>query len=180
MKTLLIGCFGLIVGLLVGIAFTMLGSNASSKPAPIAPSARSARPELAITASAPFVSSQLQQALRANGIVKNAIVTLATPNLIRIVASTDVKVLGFQITLDANVAMRLSVQNGRIVLKTDSVDMGGFPVPQGTLDSTVEQLRAQAEDQMNRVAQSALRGTNLRVSDIRMTENDMTVELSGQ
>ena len=96
----------------------------------------------------------------------------------RIAAAQDVSVLGFSISLNAIVTMRVSVQNGRIILKTESVDTGGLPLPQSTVDATVERVRAQAEEEMNRAVQNALRGTNLRVTNIRLSESDVTVELS--
>lgn len=178
MKSLAIAILFSILGLLAGIAFMTFGTSIFSKPPAIPTSQSSARPDLSITASAPFIASQLQQTLRQNNLAKNATVTFVAPNLARIAATQDVSVLGFSIALNATATMRVSVQNGRILLKTESVDTGGLPIPQPTLDATVERLRAQAEEQMNRVVQSGLRGTGLRVSNIRITESDVTVELS--
>jgi len=178
MKSISIGCLGAILGLIAGITIATLGSGIFSKPLTTSAPQSSARPDLSITASTPFVASQLQQTLRQNNLAKNATVTFAAPNLARITATQDVSVLGFSISLNATATMRVLVQNGRVVLKTESVDTGGIPIPQSTLDATVERLRAQAEDQMNRVIQSGLRGTNLRVSNIRMSESEVTVELS--
>ena len=88
--------------------------------------------------------------------------------------------IGVPINARAIVTMRLAVKNGRILLTTESIDVGGIAVPRGLVDSAVEQARAQAEDQLNRAVTSALRGSNLRLSNIRLTADDLTVELSSQ
>lgn len=179
MKSLTIGCIGAILGLLAGVALMTFGSGLFSKPpAPPAAPITSTPPDLAITASAPFIATQLQQTLRQNNLAKNATATFAAPNLVRIGATQDISVLGFSMAVNATVTMRVTVQSGRIVLKTESVNTGSLPIPQSTLDATIEPMRLQAEEQMNRAAQSALRGTSLRVTNIRMTETDVTVELS--
>lgn len=180
MKSILIGLIGVLIGIVLGIAIAILGASAFSKSVPPSAVQPSGRPDLSVTASAPFVATQLEQTLRASGLAKNSTVAFAAPNLIRIAAIQDVRVLGFAISINANVMMRVTVQNGRIILKTESVDTGGIPVPQNVMDSTIEPARIQAEDQLNRLVQSGLRGTNLRVVGIRMTENEVAVELSGQ
>lgn len=180
MRFVAIAVLGAIAGFIAGIAITILGQNLFSKPLPVTALPPSTHPDLSITASATFVSSQLQPAMRQSGIAKNATVTFAVPNLVRVAAAQEVNVLGFTVTLNVTATLRVLLQNGRIVLKTESIDSGRLLIPQAPLDATVEQLRAQAEDQLNRVVQSALRGTNLHVSAIRMTESEMTVELSGR
>lgn len=162
----------------IGSTLYVVGAFSPPRPAAtVSASSSSARPDLSITASASLVSTQLHQVLRSNEIAKNATVTFAAPNLARVAATTDVSILGFSLTLNANVTFSVSAQNGRIVIKTESVDVAGLSLGQGAFDSTVERTRAETEDQLNRVVQNALRGTNLRISNIRMSESDVTVEL---
>lgn len=181
MKSLSVGCLGLLIGLIVGAGFVVFATSTVFKPTPTStPPVTSARPEISITVTAPFVAAQLQQALRQGGIARNASVTFAAPDLIRVATTVDVNVLGATLAVNANAAMRVSVQKGRIVLTTDSVDAAGFILAPSFVSSTVEPVRVQAEDEINRIVQRALQGTNLRVSNIRIATDALTIELMGQ
>jgi hypothetical protein len=43
-----------------------------------------------------------------------------------------------------------------------------------------EQLRAQAEDQINKMIQRELQGTGLRLVNLRMTPSEIAADLAGQ
>ncbi len=181
MRTLFIGCLGLIIGMILGAGLVIFMSSTASKPATtIVPTAATAHPDVSISVSAAFASSQIQQVLRQSGTAKNSTVTFAAPNLIRVATSIDVNALGLSLTVDTNVAMRVAVQNRRIVLITDGVDVGGLTLSPSIINSTIEPLRTQAEGEINRVVQNALLGTNLRVSNIDITTDSITIELTGQ
>jgi uncharacterized protein YpmS len=184
MKSFGAGCIGIILGLVVGIvltfgAFQLMGSS-SEQPAS-APTSLAGIPDVSVTASLPFINSQLQQAVNQSGLGKQATVTLASPDVIQVAADVDASALiGIPVTVNATMSMHVSVQNGRILLTVDKVDAGGVDVPQSLMGSTVEQMRALAENQINRMVQRALEGTTLRVVDVRVTPNAMTIDLAGQ
>ncbi len=179
MRTLFVGCLGLIIGLIAGVGLVIFATSTAFAPTPtITPPVAPARPEVSITVSAAFAASQVQQALRQGGIAKNAAITFAAPNVIRLVTTVEVNVLGLPLSVNANVGMRVTVQRGRIVLTTDSVDAGGLTLSPSLINSTVEPVRAQAEDEINRIAQRALQGSNLRVANIRIAADALTIELS--
>jgi len=179
MKTISVGCLGLVIGLIVGAALVYLALYPAPKPTPSAavPIA-STRPELAINVNASYAASQIQQVIRQGGLAKNATTTFGPPNLIRVATTVDVSVLGVPLSVNATIAMRVTVQKARIVLTTDSVDAGGFAISPSLVNSTVEPGRVQAEEEINRVVQRALQGYNLRISNIRMTAEDLNIELS--
>lgn len=179
MKTFFVGCIGLIIGLVAGAGLVIFATSTAFKPtSTIAPLVASTRPDVSIAVSAPYAAVQIQQTLRQSGIAKNATVTFAAPNLIRVATTVDVNVLGIPLSLNATVAMSVSVQRGRIVMATDSVDAGGLNLSPSLINSTVEPVRVQAEDEINRVVQRALQGSNLRVSNLRVAADALTVELS--
>ncbi len=182
MKTLAVGFLGLFIGLIAGLSLFFIGISTTPKQPnpPVTSPAAAARPELSVIVSAPFAAAQIQQVIRTSGIAKNATVTFAPPNLIRVATNVEVNVLGLPLSINATVSMRLTVQKGLVVLTTDSVDAGGFSMPSSVIDSTVEPVRAQAEEQINRLVQRQLQGTNLHLSNIRITADALTVELSAQ
>lgn len=181
MKTLSVGCLGLIIGLIAGAGLVLFATSNAFKPSPtVAPPADSARSEISINVSAAYAAAQVQRALRASGIAKNAAVTFAAPNLIRVATTVEVNALGIPLSVNANVAMSVAVQRGRIALTVESVDAAGFTLSPSVISSTVEPVRAQAEDEINRVVARALQGSTLHVANIRIAPDAVTVELSSQ
>jgi hypothetical protein len=182
MKTFFVGCLGLIIGMIAGAGLILFATTAAFKPTPTATVAAPlapAHPEVSITVNAAFAASQMQHVVRQSGVAPSAAVTFAAPNLIRMATNVEVNVLGVPLSIDVTVAMRVTVQKGRIVLTTDSVDAGGLTLPP-SVASSIEPLRVQAEDEINRIVQRALQGTNLRVSSIRIAADALTIELTGQ
>lgn len=157
----------------------MVGSDTTQPAA--APALPASASDVSVTASAAFINSQLQQAVKQTGLAKQATVTLASPNVIRVAAVVDASALvGIPVTVNATMSMRVSVQKGRILLTVDKVDAGGVSVPQALLGSTVEQMRALAEDQVNQMLQRAQEDASLRVVNVRVTPNAVTIDLAGQ
>ncbi len=182
MKGLGFGCLGAVIGLVVGIilavaAAELMGSG-SAQPAAVPPPA--SQSAVSITASAAFMNSQLQQAVRTSGLGNQPSITLASPNLVQVSGNVAVSILGIPLTADATVSMRVTVQRGRILLTVDRIDAGGIMVPQSAIGPEVEKTRAAVEDEINALVQRALQGTSLRVSNIRVTPNDMSIDLDNQ
>jgi hypothetical protein len=179
MKNLAVGCLSLIIGLVAGAGFVFfLTSNAPKPTASIAAPAATGRPEVSVNVSAAYASSQIQQALRATGVAKNSTVTFAPPNLIHLATTIDVNALGLTLAVDANVTQSVAVQNGRVALTTNSVEVGGLTLSPSVVNSTIEPVRAQSESEINRIIQRALSGTGLRLSNIAMTTDSVTIELT--
>lgn len=181
MRQAAIGCLGILIGLIVGIVlmvgFFNLGANSNVETPLPAPNA--SRVDVSITASAAFLNAQLSQTIKQSGFAKQATVSLGAPNVVQVAAVIETTVLGQRVSLNTTTRMRVSVQAGRIVLTVDKVDTGNLPIPQAFLASMIENVRAQAENQINALAQRSLQGTNLRVTNVRITPNDVTVDLVG-
>ncbi len=183
MKSVTFGCLGAILGLVAGVilafaAGQLMGSSAQPIDRPTSPPA--SQSAVSITASAAFLNSQLQQAARTSGLGRQASITLASPNLVQVAGTVDVSVLGVPLTVGATISMRVIAQRGRILLTVDRIDAGGITVPQSTIGPEVEKMRAAVENEINVLVQRALQGTSLRVSNIRVTPSDMSVDLVSQ
>lgn len=177
MKAFTLGCLGLISGLVVGVALTVgffaIGNRAAAQmPTPI-PNASA----VSVTASATYLNSVVQQAARQSGMLRNAAVALESPNIVKVAATVDVTVLGQRVNVNATATMRIAVKNNRITLAIEKIDAGTLPVPQSLVNSNLESLRAQAENQINTLVQRSLQGTNLRLSNIHVTPAELIVDL---
>lgn len=179
MKYSAFGCFGAIVGFILGALITAgvfsISNRAVVETPTLIPNGSSAA--VSVIASAAYLNAQIQQAAQQSGMLKNATVTLQAPNIVRVAATVDVTVLGQRINANATVTMRVSVKNNRIALAIEKIDTGSVPVPQSLINSNLESLRAQAENQINTLVQRSLQGTSLRLSNIRVTPTEMTVDL---
>jgi hypothetical protein len=183
MKQLAGGCVGAILGLILGILLTFAAMTFITRQnvlAVTAPTPLATRSDVSITANATFLNSQIQQTIRQIGLLKQASVTLDAPNIVQIAGAVDTTVLGQRITASPTATMRVMVKNNRIVLTVDKIDSGNPTIPTSMMSGTVETLRTQAEDLINRQMQRALQGTNMKIVNVRMTPNEMTVDLTGQ
>lgn len=183
MKQIATGCLGIILGLLIGAGATYAVLSVASKqimPVDPAPTLSAARADVSITASASFINSQVQPMVRQSGLLKQATITLDAPNIVRVNAAVDVTILGQRITANPTATMRVAVKSNRIALTVEKIDTGNATIPASLVGSTVETLRAMAEDEINRQLARALQGTNMRVVNVRVTPNDMTLDLSSQ
>ena len=180
MKSLGVGCIGAGLGLFGGLllalgAFQMQAGSNSLYAAP-----SSAPADVSITVSAEYINLQLQPAVQQSGLAQKMTLSLAAPDLVQVATTINANVFGFPVSVDVTVPIRVTVQAGRIVLTVDRVDAGGVPIPQSLLGSEVERMRALAEDQINRQAQRALQGTDLHIANVRVTSDDLTVDLVRQ
>ena len=183
MKEIAIGCTSVILGLVVGIVLTfgvMALLPKESSPGMTAPLASTVRADVAVTVSANYLKAQLQQVVKQTGLAKPATLTLAAPNIVQVAVAVDTKILGQTISGNATARMRVSVQNARVLLAVEKLDVSGVGISQALVSPTIEQLRAQAEDQINRMIQRELQGTGLRLSNIRVIPSDIAADLVGQ
>ncbi len=183
MRQVAVGCVSAIIGLIVGVILMLGATQVLSKtdtpniPAPIPSSSRT---DVSITPSAAFVNSQLSQAVRQSGLAKQATIALDAPNVVQVTATIETSILGQRVSVNATARMRVSVKGGRILLAVEKVDTGNTLIPQSLIAPTVENLRVQAENQINLLVQRSLQGTSLRVTNVRITPNDVTVDLVSQ
>ncbi|MCI0477848.1 MAG: DUF2993 domain-containing protein [Anaerolineales bacterium] len=180
MKDLAIGCLGAILGLVVGIALTfgamsLLPKTDSSEK--VASVISGSRGDVTITVSAKYLNAQLQQLTKQTGLAKQATLTLVAPNIVQVVVAVDTKILGQTISGNAIARLRVSVQNGRVALAVEKIDVSGIGVSQSLVAPMVEQVRTQAEDQINKMIQRELQGTGLRLSNVRVAPNEIAVDL---
>ena len=183
MKDIAIGCASAMLGLVVGIVLTFGvmsllpkgNSPAASEPIPSA-----SRADATVIVSASYLNVQLQQVVKQTGLAKQATLTLIAPNIAQVAVTVDTKILGQTISGNATARLRVAVQNARVLLTVEKLDVSGIGISQSLVSPIIEQLRAQAEDQVNKMIQRELQGTGLRLSNIRVTPSEIGADLASQ
>jgi hypothetical protein len=183
MKDLALGCLGAILGLVVGIALTfgvmsLLPKTDSAEK--VAAVVGASRGDVTITVSAKYLNAQLQQIVKQTGAAKQATLTLVAPNLAQINAVIETKILGQAVAGSVLARLRVSVQSGCVALAVEKIDVSGIGISPTLVAPLVEQVRAQAEEQINKVIQRELQGTGLRLSNIRVAPGEVAVDLTAQ
>jgi hypothetical protein len=183
MKEIAVGCASAMLGLVAGAVLTFGAMSFLTKEAsPVAnqPIPSASRADVTITVSASYLNAQLQQVVKQTGFAKQATLTLVAPNIVQVIIAVETKILGQTVSGNATVRLRVSVQNGRVSLGVEKIDVSGIGVSQSLVAPMAEQLRAQAEDQINKMIQRELQGTGLRLVNLRMTPSEIAADLAGQ
>ncbi|MCX7837962.1 MAG: DUF2993 domain-containing protein [Anaerolineae bacterium] len=183
MKNLTVGCTSALVGFVIGVvlglgASSLLGRTESS--APITPVMSTSRNDMTIIVSASYLNTQLQQLVKQTGLAKQAALTLTAPNIAQINVTIETRMMGQTVTGNVSARMRVAVQSGRVVLTIEKVDTGNVNIPQTLFAPILDQVRTQAEDQINRIIQHELQGTGLRLANVRIAPNEVTLDLTAQ
>ena len=179
MKSLGIGCLGALIGLLLAVPLAV-GAELFASPRgtsnPVIPSAQASQPDITVVASAAFVNTHFQAALKQSKLANQGTIAFAAPNSARIAMPVDVNLLGQSLTVDATVSLHALAQNGRIVVIVDSVDVAGFGFAGSLVKQPVEQARVLLEDEINRLMQQTLKGTGLVLVNVAAAPDNVTLE----
>ncbi len=185
MKNSALGCCGVILGTVLGaivmvFALSFVNGSVLAREPVAQEVSLASRPDVTITASNTFITPQLEQVIVKSSLVSQAHVSLVAPNIIRVESPVNINFLGQLMSVDATVQMAVAVQRGRVTLTTDRVEASGISVPPSVLGPNFERLRAAAEDEINREIQRSLAGTRLVVSDVRVSPEQLSVDLKMQ
>lgn len=184
MKSLTVGCtsalVGLVIGVVLGLGASSLLGRAESSSASVTPVVSTARGDMTIIVSARYLNTQLQQLVKQTGLAKQATLTLVAPNIAQMTVAIDTRLMGQAVTGNVSARMRVAVQSGRVVLTIEKVDASNINIPQTLFTPILDQVRTQAEDQINRIIQHELQGTGLRLTSIRIAPDEVTLDLTAQ
>lgn len=182
MRTAAFGCMSALIGVMIGAllvltAALMVAPGLFQAKPPDDTVLLPDRPAVSVTASTQYLAQLMQPEIAKTGIARQATISLAPPNLIRIHSIEDFNLLGETVSVATTVTLGMTVQNGRIIVSVVGADAGGIEVPPELLRPLVEQLRAQGEQQVNAFVQQSLQGSRLRLSSIRIVAEGLTLNL---
>ena len=179
MKSLGIGCLGALLGLLLGVPLA-LGADLIAGPHTTSnasvPAFQASQSDITVVASAAFINTQFQAALKQSKFANQGTITFAAPNSARIAMPVDVNLLGQALTVDTTVSLHALAQNGRIVVVVDTVDVAGFGFAGSLVKQPVEEARVLLEDEINRIMQQTLKGTGLVLVNVTAALDNVTLQ----
>jgi hypothetical protein len=179
MKSLGVGCLGTLLGLVLGVILLLaadlfVGTRGSSDP--VVQPVDSGQPDVTVVTRAAFLNTEFQAAVKQNNLARSATIAFSEPNAARISMPVDVTLLGQTLTVDASVSAHAIVQNGRIVVVVDNVDVGGMNVAGSLVKQPVERARVLLEGEMNRLMQQELQGTGFRLINLDASPESVTLQ----
>ncbi len=102
------------------------------------------------------------------------------PNRFLITMVTSVGFLGQNLGVNTTATMSVRVANGRALLTLEKVDVVGLNVPSDLVTPVAERMRAQSEDQLNRLISRSLQGTTLKLSNVRVAADSVQIDFSAR
>ncbi|MBI3914046.1 MAG: hypothetical protein HY327_07655 [Chloroflexi bacterium] len=173
------------MGILIGVALAFganffMQSDAKTFAVTPAPPINSAKTDVSIVIAANYLNTQFKQLIPKNTVIKQPSVALAAPNILKLTGVFDLTLGGQRVSANATISMQVAVQKGRVVLTVDKIEAGGVNVPSSFIGSALDSIRAPMEDQINSVIANSLKGTALKLTNVRATANDLTIDLTGQ
>ncbi len=179
MKSLGVGCLGVLMGLVVGVILvlgTSLFMGTRGLGNPLVQPVDSGQPDVTVVTSAAFLNTEFQAAVRQNNLARSATISFSEPNAARISIPVNVTLLGQSMAVDATVSARAIVQNGRVVVIVDNIDVAGVNITGSLVKQPVERVRALLEDEINRLMQQELEGTGFRLINLNASPDSVTLQ----
>lgn len=128
--------------------------------------------DMTVTLSERYLNRTIAQGLAQGGQVQSAELDIHSGAIVDVNAVVQVN---SQLRLSPKVTMLLEVQNGRIVVTVQKVDVGGFGVPNSLIEPQVAQLKETAETNLNAQLANLAASTGLKLQVLSTTENSLTL-----
>lgn len=166
-------------GVLTGILPVESGATATSVQAvpPLQPLPTEAtdNADMVVTLSERYLNRQLLEGLGQGGEVSNVQLDLHAGQAADVTAQVR---MNSSITLRPKAALKLTVNNGRVGISVQKVDVGGVGVPNNIIEPQIAELQRTAETELNRQLGSLQQNSGLRLSALASTENSLILYFS--
>lgn len=138
------------------------------------PSQASDTADMTVTLSERFLNNQIALGVPATDQISNPQLDIHADNLADFSATVNT---GF-FNVKPQATVKLAVQNARIVLDVQKVDVGGFGVPASLIQPQIDQLKQNAEAALNAQFAKLQATTGLKLQSLSTTENTLTLYFS--
>ncbi len=128
--------------------------------------------DMSVTLSERFLNKQIIKGIPNTGEISNAQLDLHAGDLADVTATVQVNRL---LTVQPKISVKLAVQNGRIVIEVQRVDVGGIGIPDSLIQAQVAQLKQTAEEELNKQFAELEKSTGLKLHSLSTTENSLTL-----
>ncbi len=117
------------------------------------------------------LNQQLGQNLPSDGQVSNVFLDLHPGNVANVSATLRLNSL----TLQPNAAIKVNVANNRISIDVTQVSVSGLGVPGSMIQPQIDNLKALAENQLNRQLETLEQNTGFKLQSVNTTEDSLTL-----
>lgn len=128
--------------------------------------------DLTLTVSERYLNRQLSQGLPQDGAVQDTRLDLHANNLADVLATVEVN---SSLTVRPKLSLALSIQNGRMVINVQQIDVGGFDVPQSWIEPQIAALKQTTEREFNRQFTDLEKSSGLKLLSLSTSENTLTL-----
>ena len=184
MKTILVVFVGMLA--LVGFGACSLGSGIAQSPTAAPPTAvpvnRTAVPPAApangnagtdFTLRESDLNQNIAQGL-SGGEISNAHIDIHPGELADVTATISTGGLN----LSPKASVKISVQNGRMVLDVLNVEVGGFGVPSSLIEPQIAQVKQAAETELNKQFDTIRASSGLTLQSVTTNEGSLTLHFA--
>lgn len=165
----------------VGAGFVTLTQNVSAAPitgVTQSPQLAQTQPsDLTITLSERLLNQQVNRGLATGADVRDVTIDLHSGNRADFSASLDVVVFT-RITVRPRASVLLTLQNGRVALTVQQVDIAGIGIPSNLIESQISNLRTNGENLLNQQLALISANSGLILRSVSTTETDLTLVFS--
>ena len=187
MRRVIVAVLGIFV--VIGIVACALGANVvvapTATPRIVVQSAPSLQPapsqatdnaDMTVTLSERYMNKNIARGLAQGGQVQSAQLDIQSNAVVVIDAVVQVNP---QLRLSPRVTTQLTVENGRIVVNVQKVDVGGFGVPSNLIEPQINQMKQNAETNLNTQLANFTASSGLKLQALSTTENSLSLFFVG-
>ncbi|MBI4674738.1 MAG: hypothetical protein HY741_24090 [Chloroflexi bacterium] len=128
--------------------------------------------DMIVTISERYLNRKMTQGSPQDSQVSNVRLDLHAGNIANVYATVQINAL---LTVQPNATVQFSVSNGRMQIKVQQVQVGGFGVPSNLVERQIAELQSNAETQLNQQLAEVEKGAGLKPSAVSTTENSLTL-----
>jgi uncharacterized protein YpmS len=170
--------FGLAMGIVVSVVAAVVALlMLVSKPLPVAHLAsQTVAGDVTVTVQEGYLSEMASEmAKEKDPSVQGVVVDLRPANRLDLTVQTRVSVLGLQMTLGLKVVTSVQVENGRLKLATERLDLAGLGIPVERLPDSITAGLEAAVDEVSDEANRALAKSGFTLLSVTTDEQGITV-----
>jgi hypothetical protein len=170
----LLGCGGLLAGLIIGALLMLLGLIAfAPRLQTAAPGSADPNGDLTITMDDAYLTQVLGSAISQSSLpisLSNVQAEIQPNNQVKISADTSG---AFPVGVQLTALTQLSVQSGHLAMRIASAQVGGLPLPAGVVSALEQQFNSRLMQ-----ASSVLLPSNYMVTAIHTTEHHLQMSIA--
>jgi hypothetical protein len=127
-----------------------------------------------VTIQEALLNIQIGAGVPEGGQISNPSINLLPDNLAELTANVNTGL----IVVKPKATLKLSAQDGRIVIDVLNIDVGGVALPSNVIEPQIAVIKRDAEDRLNQQFSELEKSTGLKLQSIRTTDNELILRFA--